>query len=281
MDALSPPPNGGNRMSQRKSGPLRTADLDRFVEEGFVRLDGAFPRALADECRARLWQQVTAMTGAEQDDPATWTTPVVRIDGRGDAPFQAAATTDRLHAALDQLVGPGGWVPRHGLGTFPIRFPHPDDPGDAGWHVEGSFADPAEPTRYRLNLRSRGRALLMLFLFSEVGEQDAPTRVRVGSHLDVPPILEPYGEDGAEFFELATKAVPASEHRPVALATGAPGDVYLVHPFLVHAAQPHRGTQPKFMAQPPLALHEPLKLERSDGAYSPVETAIRLALGRH
>jgi len=34
------------------------------------------------------------------------------------------------------------------------------------------------------------------------------------------------------------------------------------------------------MAQPPLALHEPLKLERPDSAYSPVETAIRLALGR-
>lgn len=26
----------------------------------------------------------------------------------------------------------------------------------------------------------------MLFLFSEAGEADAPTRIRVGSHLDVP-----------------------------------------------------------------------------------------------
>jgi hypothetical protein len=257
-------------------GPLSNDQIDRFVEEGFVRLDEAFPRALADECRGLLWKQITAMTGMAPEDPAGWTRPVVRIDGRGDAPFQAAATTDRLHAALDQVVGAGGWVPRQGLGTFPIRFPHPDDPGDAGWHVEGSFADPADPTRYRLNLRTRGRALLMLFLFSEVGEQDAPTRVRVGSHLDVPPVLEPFGDAGAEFFELATRAVPASEHRPVALATGAPGDVYLVHPFLVHAAQPHHGTEPRFMAQPPLLPTGDLDLD----APTPVAAAIRRGLPR-
>jgi Phytanoyl-CoA dioxygenase (PhyH) len=258
-------------------GPLGKDDIERFVEDGFVRLEEAFPAALADECRELLWAQVTAETGAKPDDPATWTRPVFRIDGRGDAPFQAAATTPRLHAALDQVVGPGNWYPRQGLGTFPIRFPHPDDPGDAGWHVEGSFADPADPSRYRLNLRSRGRALLMLFLFSEVGGKDAPTRVRVGSHLDVPPLLEPYGEDGAEFFELATKAVPATAERPVALVTGSPGDVYLVHPFLVHAAQPHHGTVPKFMAQPPLIPTGDLDLDSP----TPVAEAIRRGLSAH
>ena len=252
-------------------GPLTPEDVEQFIADGFVRLVEAFPAELADECRALLWAQITAMTGMTPDDPTTWTRPVVRIDGRGDVPFQKAATTDRLHAALDQVVGPGAWLPRAGLGTFPIRFPHADVPGDAGWHVEGSFADPSDPARYRLNLRSRGRALLMLFLFSEVGERDAPTRVRVGSHLDVPPLLEPYGEAGADFFELATRAVPATEHRPVAFATGGPGDVYLVHPFLVHAAQPHHGSVPRFMAQPPLLPRGELDLDAS----TPVAAAIR------
>ncbi|WP_243713205.1 phytanoyl-CoA dioxygenase family protein, partial [Actinomadura sp. 6K520] len=103
-----------------------------------------------------------------------------------------------------------------------------------------------------MNAASRGRALLMLFLFSDVGEDDAPTRIRAGSHLDVPPILAPAGDEGLPFMDLAAEAVPASEHRPVALATGQAGDVYLCHPFLVHAAQPHHGTEPRFMAQPPL-----------------------------
>ena len=64
---------------------------------------------------------------------------------------------------------------------------------------------------------------------------------------------------------------------PQALATGEAGTVYLCHPFLVHAAQMHRGAVPRFMAQPPLHPAEPVRLDREDGNYSPVETAIRQA----
>jgi hypothetical protein len=64
----------------------------------------------------------------------------------------------------------------------------------------------------------------------------------------------------------------------MALATGPAGTVYLCHPFLIHAAQPHRGSTPRFMAQPPLYPAEPVTLERPDGAYSPVELAIRKGL---
>jgi len=103
--------------------------------------------------------------------------------GSGAPPFERAANTERLQLAVDQLVGHGRWIRRSGLGTFPIRFPNLPEPDDTGWHCDGSFGE----SPYRLNLRSRGRALLMLFLFSDVGEDDAPTRIRVGSHLDVPP----------------------------------------------------------------------------------------------
>ena len=68
------------------------------------------------------------------------------------------------------------------------------------------------------------------------------------------------------------------EDRPLALATGQAGTVYLCHPFLIHAAQMHRGEEPRFMAQPGLAPSEPLRLVRDDGAYSPIEIAIRQAL---
>jgi hypothetical protein len=64
------------------------------------------------------------------------------------------------------------------------------------------------------------------------------------------------------------------------LATGAPGTVYLCHPFLVHAAQLNRGAQPRFMAQPPLLPDGPLELDRVDATgFSPVEQAIRRGLG--
>jgi hypothetical protein len=46
----------------------------------------------------------------------------------------------------------------------------------------------------------------------------------------------------------------------------------------VHAAQAHHGTRPRFIAQPGLGFSEPLTLARADGAYSPVENAVRRAL---
>lgn len=76
-------------------------------------------------------------------------------------------------------------------------------------------------------------------------------------------------------FAIAAEVEAASAHRPQAYATGRPGDVYLCHPFLVHATQPHQGRRHRFMAQPPLHPAVPYELERSDGAYSPVEIAIR------
>ncbi|EST35122.1 phytanoyl-CoA dioxygenase family protein [Streptomyces roseochromogenus] len=247
--------------------------VQRFLTDGFVKIEGAFPSRVAADCARLLWRE----TGYEPDDPDTWKEPVVRVNGMAQGPFAAAANSPALHEAFDLLVGAGRWEPRYALGTFPLRFPHPEEPDDAGWHIEGSYLPEGEQ-RYFANLRSRDRALLMLFLFSDVTEADAPTRIRVGSHLDVPPLLEPYGEAGASILELGPLLDRASAHRPLAYATGRPGDVYLCHPFLVHAAQPHHGTRPRFMAQPPLHPAVPCALERADGAYSPVELAIRRGL---
>jgi hypothetical protein len=228
--------------------PLDARQLERYAERGFVRLEGAFPRAVADEGRAILWR----LAGCDPDERATWTRPVVRIGERSDAPFLAAAGAPRLRAALDRLAGAGRWQPRGSLGTFVVRFPG-GAPGDDGWHVDASFPgdDPGDYLAWRINYRSRGRLLLMLFLFSDVGPDDAPTRLRVGSHHHVRRILELEGERGLAFMELAAR-LEATARCPVDLATGEAGTVYLCHPFLAHAAQAHHGTRPRFLAQPPL-----------------------------
>jgi Phytanoyl-CoA dioxygenase (PhyH) len=261
-----------------RSGALSNAQVAQFVRDGFVRIDRAFPREVAEEGCNIMWPDIPF----DRHDPTTWTKPLIRLPGYGGGPFQKAVNTPVLHCAFDELVGKGRWEPRDGLGTFPVRFPHPDDPGDTGWHIDGSFlADDCDPNEehdysvWRVNVTSRGRALLMLFLFSDVAENDAPTRIRVGSHMDMARFLEPAGEAGVPHMDYTNM----SADRPVALATGEAGTVYLCHPFLVHAAQRHRGSRPRFMAQPPLGLLEPYRLRREDGAYSPVEISIREALG--
>ncbi len=168
------------------------------------------------------------------------------------------------------------WVPMRSLGTFPVRFPTSEDTQDTGWHVDASFpgpdADPNDFLSWRVNVGSQGRALLALFLFSDVGEQDAPTRIRVGSHREMARVLAPAGEAG-----IAVRAldVGASAHCPEVEATGPAGTVYLCHPFLVHAAQINRGSAPRFLAQPSLYPKVPLDIHNPQ---FPIEIAIQQAL---
>jgi hypothetical protein len=254
---------------------LTPEQLDAFARDGFVRVPGAVPREIARQCAEILWAQL----GVDPDVPSSWPGPVVRA-GTSGPPFDVAANTPVLLAAFDQLVGPGAWVPRTDCGLVVARFPSSEEPGDTGWHVELSFhpegMDWPGDGNWRTNVASRGRALLMLFLFTDVGPDDAPTRVRVGSHLDVPAVLAPAGEYGLR--DAGVESVTRS--RTEALATGEAGDVYLCHPFLVHAAQPHHGMRPRLMAQPGLDSVVPFALAGRAEECHPVEAAILRGLGR-
>jgi hypothetical protein len=79
-----------------------------------------------------------------------------------------------------------------------------------------------------------------------------------------------------EWLPAAQQAARASAHRPTALATGGAGDVFLCHPFLVHAASwPHRGHQPRMIAQPAVALHGQYEWQAAPGeSPPPVQQAI-------
>jgi hypothetical protein len=293
---------------------LSPDEISRFVADGYVAVRDAIPPDVTQACQDIIWAEL-APHGVLRDDPATWTRPVLRINTPSGPAFTAAGTTRLVGEACDQLLGPGRWIRHPGVGgTIPVRFPSPDDPGDAGWHIEASYTgasasdasasdasvsegsasdasasdasasdasasggSSASDRGPRVSLRSRGRGLLALYLFTDVGPDDAPTRLRPGSHLDVPPILAPGGDDGMPWLPAAQQAARASAHRPTAWVTGRAGDVFLCHPFLVHAASwPHRGRSAKMMAQPPVLLTDgqfPLPAARTLPP-TPVEQAI-------
>jgi hypothetical protein len=254
---------------------LSNEQIEQFIRAGFIRIENAFSSENAQQVRDLLWQDIPV----NRHDPTTWTQPVIRLGMYAQEPFVRAANTPILQSAFDQLVGSGRWVPCRSMGTFPVRFPSNEEPNDTGWHIDASFpgADPANYFEWRVNVRSKGRALLMLFLFSDVTQDDAPTCIRVGSHLDVARLLYPAGETGLSFTELAGKLSELPKREEI-VATGKAGTVYLCHPFLAHAAQAHRGTEPRFLAQPPLLLRDELVITDSTNGYAPVEDAIRRAL---
>lgn len=253
---------------------LDPEQIHAFVKDGFIRISGAFSKDLAREARQILWHD----TNCAKNNPSSWRAPVIRLGQYGQEPFRSAANAPILLSAYDQLTGAGQWLAPQALGTFVIRFPSREEPDDTGWHVDASFGNESPDfLDWRINIRSRGRALLMLFLFSDVGADDAPTRIRRGSHRDVARRLAPAGEAGLSLRDLVASEFLDDAGNGEILATGSAGTVYLCHPFLVHAAQPNRTGTPRFLAQPPLLWRKELA-GHHDETDVPVYQAIREAL---
>src|SRR4051794_28728975 len=136
--------------------PMDDELVERFLEDGFVKIEGAFPPRVAQHCASLLWRG----TGYDPPGPASREDPVGGVAGRAQGPSAPAVNTPVLHEALDLLVGENRWQSRYSLGTFPLRFPHAEEPDDAGWHIEGSsLPEDAPAGMYHTNLRSRDRAL--------------------------------------------------------------------------------------------------------------------------
>lgn len=223
-------------------------DVDAFISDGYAKVEHAAPRAVADAARAVLWKQL----GLPADDPDKWPEPVKwTADMTGQGPFGELVRSRKLSAALDTICGSGGWQPRYSLGNIPVRFPVLPPAEDRGWHVDANTPLPDGTW----TVTGRPHTVLVLTLLSDVGPDDAPTRIRVGSHHDVARVL---GADPLDLEEMGRVVDQASAGRPVRHAAGQPGDVYIVHPFTAHAADEHRGRTPRFMAQGPVVLASPL-----------------------
>lgn len=254
---------------------ITRTEIDAFIRDGYVVLRGAVPTAIAEACRDIVWSELS-QRGVDRDDRSTWNAPVIRITCPQGGPYVEAGTRPVVLEACDQLIGAGRWWQPTGVGgTIPVRFPSEADPGDAGWHIESSYDQDGKPW---VNVYSRARGLLAIYLLTDDEAGGAPTRLRPGSHLDIPSILAPYGDAGLDWSVAAPMAAQASERRPTAFASGRAGDVFLCHPFLVHAASwPNRGRNPRMIAQPSVALKDQFPLNRGAGL-APVEQAILAGL---
>ena len=247
---------------------LSGAEIDEFVERGFVRVRGAFPRDVADAVRADVWSRIEP----DEHDPSTWTSAVVRLNEVLEGwPF-SATWTDRVHAAFDQLAGAGRWrqVIRFGQGWWPVSFPGFAEPPwqapDAGWHVDGQH--------FHHTLAAPDQVLLPIFLYSDIGPGDGGTALAEGSHEVTARVLAEARPAGLSSKDLDRRM--AAEPRPnVVEANGEAGDVVVLHPFMVHAVSSNVGTRVRFITNPCMAGTGPLRIEAPE---APVERAIAAAI---
>lgn len=262
---------------------LSDAERERFVVDGFVVVREAFPRDVAAAGRTFILN-LLALTDPPPDgvdfpavasrltaagiDAAAYDQPMIHVRHAFSGPPFDGVMTPRLRTALDELLGAGRAVVREYYGWWPVLFP--GFPGPGGWHVD------SVPV-HRLTAPERG--LVTVLLFGDVGADEGGTPLVRGSHAMVARMIADAGPEGIANDALVA-ALPEPDPTTIVHFTGEAGDAVLVHPFLMHGFGPNRGRKLRVACNPLYALREPMQLERPDGAYSPVEDAIRRALGR-
>jgi hypothetical protein len=262
---------------------LTADEVEHFLEKGFVAIRGCFSRAAAAEFTAPLWQRL----GYDERDPATWAESAVHLPGRRQldvrefAPKAWAAVCDlvggaeRISADQPYVWNDGFIVNLTKDADLPWR---PASPASPGWHKDGDF--------FRHFLDSPEQGLLTLVLWSDVRHQGGATFVAADSVGPVTRFLAEHPEGvyplrPAEAGDPTAALLPYPELiaqcQDFVEATGEVGDVYLLHPFVLHAKSPNVLRMPRTITNPPLTLAEPMRFDRPDP--SPVERAVLRALG--
>jgi hypothetical protein len=185
-----------------------------------------------------------------------------------DLPTLIKAATPPVRAAFDTLAGENRWHLTANWG-FPTRFP-----GRCAsvWHIDGDW--------FTHHVTSGEQVLTPIFLWDDVGVDDSPTLLGVGSHLAVARLLaarEPEGIPGEDIGRVVHDNVHCDD---LEQATGATGDVIICHPFLAHAINPAGPMRPRYISN--VAVHGtgPLQITTNSASeLTPVELAISNALG--
>lgn len=242
------------------------AEIDQFVERGHVMLKGAFPRSVAEAAVEVVWEHMPF----DRDDPSTWTKSFFHVQENFDGGPFAATWTDRVHAGFDQLLGSSRWRSRAAQGWWPVLFPGHDEgpwrPVENEVHIDGQ--------QFHHHVDSPDQALVPCFVFSDVGPDDGGTAIFEGSHRLTARILADAEPAGLSSHDLSQRVKAAVDVAPIEV-TGEAGDVIMMHPFMLHGRSTNLGPKVRFITNPCISLHEPMRL---DPPQSPVERAIAEAL---
>lgn len=244
---------------------------EQFLNEGFLLIQGAFPRA-----DAIAWvQEECARQGYDLDDPETWAKEYVRIETQRRVTLSDYAPA-AWEASCDLMGGEERVKGQTGIGLFAVNLRQGADkpyrPASAdvpGWHKDGWM--------FRHFLDSPDQGLLGIPLMTDVLPEGGGTFIAA----DSVPVMARYlaaHPEGIMPDGFDTKALLAECHdfREI---TGEAGDFFLLHPYMLHAVSQNRLRRPRAICNVLYVLNEPMNFDREDGDYSPVEEAVLRGLG--
>lgn len=251
---------------------LSQAQVESFAELGYCVLPQAFTAGQAAVAANCVWRRMEQKAGIRRFDSSTWPSSY-DIEEHLNEPEVLACFTDRLAAAIEDLVGPGRWRGDRRWGLWPVNFSFgtdgPDDYPATGWHIDGNW--------FRHTVDCPNQGLLVVGLFTDIRPYWGGTILSLRSHKRTARVLAKYPE-GLTHLDLF-KEVLAEPLGDFFEINGNAGDVVLGHPFLFHTRGYKRGGPPRIISNTEAGLHEPLRLQRLPGdEYSVLELSIRQAL---
>ncbi|KAG6364366.1 hypothetical protein INS49_005967 [Diaporthe citri] len=276
--------------------PVLTAEeKEHFLNNGWLKIPGAFTKEQAAEVTKDVWTRL----GMDPNDKTTWHRVWTNMPHHNS--FDARDFAPRAWAAIAELCGGEGRIDPAfrqwrdslivNLGSAE-REGQPDPPRELPrWHVDGDF--------FVHYLDSPEQGLLVVPLFTDVPPSGGGTMIyprgmrEVAAHLrdhpeGVSPLMVPRGEPGFKidfrrdgdlkwFGEVASRGADGDFIE----VCGSVGDVYVLHPLMMHASTNNALRHVRIITNPPIALKEPFRFHRADGSeYSLVERATLRMLGK-
>lgn len=246
---------------------MLTADQRKIFEvDGLLCIKGAIPQEDVTGMCNRIWT-LLERKGLQRDDPETWTIEKPKIQsGWAESGILDPCRSEMVQQAVTDLSPSPNWAfgPRKKMGVL-VNFPQAEQwfvP--ESWHVDG----PAGPSHYAW-------AVSLFYILSPLKPQGGGTLVLAGSHLLVRDLVanikkdrlpsgqvirrmarsEPWFDDirsGESRYDreklMEGTTTRRGHHVRLVEMTGEPGDVFLMHSWLVHTASPNCSDVPRIVA---------------------------------
>jgi hypothetical protein len=243
-----------------------------FISHGWVAVEHALEPDFCEEVVARGF----ARLGATEVDPSTWP------PGWHNLPAETAYAIDdvapRAAAVLDELVGGRaavqfGDIPDNLIFNFrddkPAWEPSEWRSDGADYHKDGDW--------FRHFLDSPEQGLLGVIFWRDVAADQGATFIAADSIPPVARVLAAHPEGlGPNELRISNVLEQCHDFRPL---VGQQGTIVFAHPYLVHSKSVNQTDRPRIISNTSVMLRSPLKFERDDGAYTPIEQVVLDALG--
>ena len=259
----------GDRLlrGDRRQALLSIEQRAEFDQLGLVCVTDAFSARDAKRMQDQIWAELKRRHGIKRDAPDTWTIAEPRhLSALSRSGAFAAIDSATLREAIEDLIGTGWqWLgyPTVPLVTFPVTNAEWSVPS-AGWHLDFPASSAVPLCALRLlafvgqvmpggggTLVVAGSHRLVADLVTRNGRNkvwhSADIRAALASHAWLADLTSKHDTSDrvARFMREGTvlDGVPV---RVVEL-TGAAGDAFLVHPWILHAAAPNCNPTPRMM----------------------------------